>query len=199
MARKLPCRGCGEPRYPTRSATGEYVPTLCRVCRSSNLVHGRSSTYRKRGCRCDLCRVAYNAECRIHQAVARLRAGRSLRQCAACGVDFNPRANQILCSPACRKAQLGRYGDHRSRAAFWGVKYEQIDRQSLFDRDGWVCGICALPVDPTVEFPDVGSPTIDHVMPMSRGGGHVWANVQLAHFYCNTAKGNRDLELTDAV
>ena len=86
---------------------------------------------------------------------------------------------------------LGRYGDHRSRATHWGVEYEQVDRAAIFDRDGWVCGICSLPVDRAVAFPDPGAPTLDHVIPMSQGGGHVASNVQLAHFYCNTAKGNR--------
>jgi hypothetical protein len=112
-----------------------------------------------------------------------------------CNDDFNPRSNQITCSPECRKTHLGRLGDHRSRATYFGVAYERIDRSEVFERDGWMCGICSLPVDPDAKFPDAGSPTLDHIVPMSRGGGHLLANVQLAHFHCNTAKGARVLEV----
>ena len=31
-------------------------------------------------------------------------------------------------------------------------------------------------------------PTIDHIIPMSKGGGHVWDNVQVAHAICNSIK-----------
>lgn len=33
-------------------------------------------------------------------------------------------------------------------------------------------------------------PSIDHIVPMSKGGGHVWENVQVAHIICNTEKGD---------
>ena len=33
-------------------------------------------------------------------------------------------------------------------------------------------------------------PSIDHTVPVSKGGTHTWDNVQLAHFYCNRVKGN---------
>lgn len=196
LARKakdgIPCEICGQPTgWTVRSGKSTVIHKACgrHTC-------GTIASY-KRGCRCDSCRAANNADCLAYQ---RSRPKVALvRQCMACGVDFNPRANQILCSPACRQAKLGRYGDHRSRATFWAVEYERIDRAVLFERDGWTCGVCKLPVDPAAEFPDAGAATIDHIIPMSRGGGHVWTNVQLAHFYCNTAKGNRDLELADAV
>lgn len=152
------------------------------------LIHGRPSTYKKRGCRCDECREAWNAECRAYQRAKRVRL---VRSCVECSTDFNPRANQMTCSPECRKAYLGRFGSHFSRAAYFGVAYEVVPRTEIFERDGWVCGICALPVDQTVKFPDPGSATLDHVVPMSLGGAHDRANLQCAHFYCNTVKGNR--------
>lgn len=32
-------------------------------------------------------------------------------------------------------------------------------------------------------------PSIDHIVPVSQGGEHTWANVQLAHMKCNAQKG----------
>lgn len=189
MPRMVPCRGCGEPRWPSRHEGAPTQP-LCRECRSKlPLTHGTASTYKRHGCRCDECRAAWNAQCRANQRARRVRMTRS---CVECSTEFNPRSNQITCSPACRKAYLGRLGHNATRAAYFRVAYEQIDRLEVFESCGWVCGICELPVDPAAKYPDAGAPTLDHITPMSRGGGHVRANVQLAHFYCNTVKGNRE-------
>ena len=55
-----------------------------------------------------------------------------------------------------------------------------------------ICGICGQPVDMTLKYPDPGSPTVDHIIPISRGG-HPSAleNLQLAHFRCNRLKFNQ--------
>ena len=55
-----------------------------------------------------------------------------------------------------------------------------------------VCGICGKPVDKNLKFPHPLSPTIDHIIPIDRGG-HPSAieNLQLAHFACNRQKSDR--------
>jgi 5-methylcytosine-specific restriction endonuclease McrA len=35
------------------------------------------------------------------------------------------------------------------------------------------------------------APTIDHVLALAAGGTHEMANVQAAHFICNSLKGDR--------
>jgi 5-methylcytosine-specific restriction endonuclease McrA len=54
----------------------------------------------------------------------------------------------------------------------------------IFERDGWVCGICGDIVTPK-------DASIDHVIPFARGGTHEPANVQTAHHLCNSRKGAR--------
>lgn len=37
-------------------------------------------------------------------------------------------------------------------------------------------------------------PSIEHVIPISKGGTHTWDNVRLAHCYCNTIKSDKQLD-----
>lgn len=62
----------------------------------------------------------------------------------------------------------------------------------VFERDGWVCGLCGGPVSPDVVYPDPLSASLDHVVPLSRGGAHSLDNSQLAHLACNVRKGARE-------
>lgn len=80
------------------------------------------------------------------------------------------------------------YGSSRRRAMVNSPDADVITRGALGDRDGWNCGLCARPVDPSVSYPDPLSASVDHVLPLSRGGTHTWGNVQIAHNRCNVSK-----------
>ncbi|MEU3903309.1 HNH endonuclease [Streptomyces goshikiensis] len=58
-------------------------------------------------------------------------------------------------------------------------------------RDQWICQLCRLPIDPKVAWPDPMSASVDHIVPLSRGGQHSMINVQSAHLSCNSSKGDR--------
>lgn len=86
------------------------------------------------------------------------------------------------------------------RRAAWKARYaltrgapdaEKFDYREIYDRDGWVCGICSEPVDPDLAWPDPLSVSLDHVIPVSRGGRHVRENAQCAHLTCNVRKLDR--------
>ena len=62
---------------------------------------------------------------------------------------------------------------------------------NIFERDGWVCGICREAVDAALEWPDPRSASLDHVVPLTKGGAHSPDNAQCAHLACNVSKGNR--------
>lgn len=85
-----------------------------------------------------------------------------------------------------------RYADHakRRRLLSTAVQVPYL-REDIFSRDGWVCQICREAVDPSLKWPSRGAATIDHVVPVSKGGHDTPENVQLAHAFCNTSKGNR--------
>ena len=56
-------------------------------------------------------------------------------------------------------------------------------------RQGNSCGICGKVIESMDEA------TIDHIVPISKGGMHSPKNMQLAHASCNSAKGNTKDEL----
>ena len=55
-----------------------------------------------------------------------------------------------------------------------------------------VCGICGKPVDFGFKFPHPLSPTVDHIIPVAKGGHPSdMSNLQLAHFTCNRQKSDK--------
>lgn len=85
---------------------------------------------------------------------------------------------------------------HARRAAMRGVRYEVIDSHELAVRDGWKCHLCGGDVPQGLNWWDDDTrrlyPTVDHVIPLSKGGAHTWDNVKLAHFYCNSSKADNE-------
>ncbi|MCK0115988.1 HNH endonuclease [Isoptericola sp. S6320L] len=83
---------------------------------------------------------------------------------------------------------------YRRRAAEFGFEASGVvifDPWTIYERDGWRCGVCGGSVDRTVQWPAEGCATLDHRRPIARGGEHTPGNTQLAHWRCNLAKGDR--------
>ena len=91
-------------------------------------------------------------------------------------------------APRLRKHHLR---NRSERAIHFGVDYEFIDLAKVLERDGWICGICHTAISPKARYPDQLSPSLDHVIPISKGGAHLYSNVQAAHLSCNVIKGVR--------
>lgn len=89
---------------------------------------------------------------------------------------------------------------NRGRAKLYGCEYDpSVTLRKLIKRDGLRCAICGEMCDANDKQWRNGIgplyPTLDHIIPMSKKGGHVWSNVQVAHALCNYRKGDR-LEVT---
>ena len=82
---------------------------------------------------------------------------------------------------------------HKRRALKLKTHFEPINDKRVFMRDGWICQICHFKVNKNLRRPDVMSASLDHIIPLSKGGTHTYSNVQLAHFTCNMKKHNNVL------
>lgn len=81
---------------------------------------------------------------------------------------------------------------HRSRRARVRDAFvEHVDFAAVLDRDDWTCGLCGDAIPRDAVWPDRGTASLDHVLPLARGGEHSMANSQASHLGCNSRKGDR--------
>lgn len=64
----------------------------------------------------------------------------------------------------------------------------QFIRKQLINKNGAICGICGKPITNMKEC------TIDHIVPISKGGMTTMNNCQLAHFKCNQLKADKHFD-----
>jgi hypothetical protein len=120
---------------------------------------------------------------------------RHAAMCAGCGETFSADGRRRrYCSTTCLKSHNYWVSNMRRRALLASALVETFPRMEIFERDGWMCGICHDPIDPSLRHPDRRAASVDHIVPLARGGEHSRQNVQAAHWDCNSARGARPLE-----
>jgi 5-methylcytosine-specific restriction endonuclease McrA len=104
------------------------------------------------------------------------------------------------CIRAIRKANKKTEGGKRRRriekamrrAKGLGLRADKIDPIEVFARDDWSCYLCRRKTPKElVGTQAANAPSVDHVVPLSKGGSHTWDNVRCACRLCNTRKGDR--------
>ena len=74
----------------------------------------------------------------------------------------------------------------RYRAKQNGLECDNsVTLAEVFKRARGVCGVCDKWVQPK-------HASMDHIVPMIKGGGHIYINIQLTHLICNLRKGAKD-------
>lgn len=109
------------------------------------------------------------------------------------------------CPRCARRAESKNREIKRSRKISAAMVDRDITIQKLFRRDNGICYLCGKKCDwndkevrnDTIVCGDQ-YPSIDHVLPLAKGGLHSWDNVKLAHRICNSLKGdNYDIETVE--
>lgn len=109
--------------------------------------------------------------------------------CTECGKDFLSKGKRfaqgtIYCSFKCQRKADRRKRDYALR----GEYAEHIDFATIVKRDRGRCKLCGERVALNEAVPHPKAATLDHIVPLARGGLHTATNVQLAHFQCNCVK-----------
>lgn len=92
-----------------------------------------------------------------------------------------------ICGPLARRAVDARK-NHKRRSA----RKLDLTVSDLAKRDGKRCHICKKIIDINLPGNTRFGPSIDHLIPISWGGTNDANNLALAHFICNTVRGNRE-------
>ena len=157
----------------------------CKFCKKRcNGVGRRSRKYCSRNCE-DKYRY------RRDQAKKILINTRSIK-CRECGKHFSTHIkDRKYCSKTCSNRYQWRkaYTLRRTRIKENGKIDHCISLEKLYKRDKGICHICTEKVNMNLNTNDNMYGSIDHVIPLAKGGTHTWDNIKLAHRICNSIKG----------
>lgn len=73
------------------------------------------------------------------------------------------------------------------------VAKRQFIKRQLINSKGNICALCGKPIE------DMKECTIDHIIPVSKGGLTTVENCQLAHRKCNLVRGNQEFDQHQSV
>lgn len=196
-----------------------FNQSICKVCRAAierpQGHRGPLKTYCSAKCKtigngriaapairnCDLCGGKFTGS-RKHKKCDKCR-GMFNRSCSYCGSRFVGFHAQQYCSVECREStQLDpeekrehlrsawRRKNHVRRARLKMATIELFSSSEIFERDGYTCQKCMNPTDPSSGHNNNEYPTLDHIIPLSKGGPHSRWNSQCLCRRCNMDKSS---------
>lgn len=144
-----------------KTSTQQTCSPQCRAVRHSRLLHGKKFRPAK-----------------VHELT-----------CVECGNGFTTRRKTTRFCGSCTRRKNG-HGKPEKRAKRKGVPYVYgIKPEMVFDRDRWRCQLCGCTTPKRLRGQNKPqSPEVDHIVPISQGGGHTWDNVQCLCRKCNGLK-----------
>lgn len=214
------CQCCGIEYHPKDKRRDKYCTRECsdkqkaidkiakvehkeelkniNFCIHCGLVHGTSRTsYCSDKCRIEAGRI----KSRDYQRAIRGLDYKTV-ECKCCGKQFMQTIDKskVYCSEECAKTYANaEYRHTRKRRIKQNGRADQgINLRRLIRKDNNLCHICGMPCDDsafhiTTEGHFITGdnyPSVDHVIPLSKGGTHTHNNVKLAHFKCNRDKSD---------
>lgn len=97
--------------------------------------------------------------------------------------------HQVYCDSECKR--MYELSQRRLREQKLNQKTKGF-KMKLYFRDNGLCGICKQTIDIALKYPDPFTYSIDHIVPLSKGGAHALYNLQPAHLICNTQKSDNE-------
>jgi 5-methylcytosine-specific restriction endonuclease McrA len=183
------CKACYKSWYVERS--GGMVLAKCSWCGVGMEVTARRAAEPR-----IFCSRSCKGKARYAIRAAEILAAKPLvRICIHCGVDMPQamRADSKFCSETCSNRAHAITRKMHRRIGLAGRKKGAplLERNYIAERDKFRCGLCGGRVDMKLQHPDPLFGSIDHIVPLSRGGTNDLANLQLAHLRCNLSKNDR--------
>lgn len=206
------CDNCGKDyrpkdrrsRYCSRDCTFAHPGWRAKAGQAMRLGHARAAemagtlpTCKTCGCRLPHRRWVYCLPCReVYRRDYQDRVNASKRKpsvertCLSCGKGFwSGWSRRKYCSVTCAR----REDRACRRARKMGRSAVAIASWQVFVRDNWKCHLCRRTTPASLMGTLApNAPTIDHVVPLARGGDHTMANVRCACRDCNSRKSDNN-------
>ena len=112
-----------------------------------------------------------------------------LRTCSEPGCPNDaPRGGRC---PSCLAEYRKPYDRARPSKRERGYDGDWERNRRIVIREEDTCWLCGQPVNKNLRGTDPLGPSVDHVVPLARGGSNARGNLRLAHFGCNSSRNAR--------
>lgn len=188
---KVRCLACGGEFERTFHNLTTKGGVTCPHCNEKERVRLREERESERD------RKRIEREVKANERKAEEERKRTEREhpCPVCGtITHRPK----FCSNECYRKTVNQRGELRRRNL---IKSALIDKDisvdGLYRRDKGICALCGKPCNledytmlDGIKICGDWYPSVDHIIPLAKGGLHSWDNVQLAHRRCNWEKSD---------
>jgi endogenous inhibitor of DNA gyrase (YacG/DUF329 family) len=156
----------------------------CKMCGKE--IINRHESYCSDECRKEKAR-------QYHYEISKAKKGLKEHICNECGNTFIPEygnKRRGYCSRQCMNRSINRNAHHIRRIRLKNGFIESVYKARIFKRDNGMCQICGKKVSIKQKAPHPYSASLDHIIPLAKGGTHEPKNVRLVHFICNSIKSD---------
>lgn len=185
----LQCKKCGETF--TRTATiirkPHYEVFTCNGCEAVERKERLKEKHRRKQIKKLIDEYNKNRNNEIKIIYKKFKTNTiAIRKCRECGNDiYVSNTRQKLCNTCAIK--------HNKKS------HSNKPLRELYKRDKGICYICGSKCDyedytyrGNIFIAGNNYPSIDHVIPLCKGGKDDWSNIKLAHRICNSIKSAKD-------
>jgi 5-methylcytosine-specific restriction endonuclease McrA len=173
---------------------------VCKVC---------GIGFKKTGCRKKTCKHCAETISKREREILTKKRKEELRakkiaerpsSCVVCNKELKVVGHlarfKLYCSSKCYKTTpaykaSNRASRARRRARKAGAECEAVNPIKVFRRDNWTCKYCKCKVEKHNGGYQPYGATLDHVIPLSKGGRHAYDNIVTACNQCNSLKSDK--------
>ena len=183
-------RNCSFDYTHKNKKQGDPKPLVSCVICSSQFCGNKNSKFCSDHCRREFNRI------RAKENFVSVRETNSFaeKRCPECGDGFKTNyyaETKRFCSDRCCDRYFEREYKIKRKEQLKKAFVEPVSFKKIYKRDQAICQICGEHVEYDKTPTNPMGATIDHIVPLSKGGLHCINNCQLAHRVCNSLKGDK--------
>ena len=168
---------------------GEKACSACGVTQPLGDFYAASARLTGTGAKCKRCSDSRNRDYRA----ANVQAMREAKNRYRASLPPDRRARELAAVARWKKANRDavRRSNEKRRALKAGCSVAEIDVEAIWARTQGRCALCNYGLSRETMWPDERFASLDHIVPLAKGGAHATENLQYACLVCNLRKGTR--------